>query len=221
MYTFALVAEGMTDLAVIERIVEGTLGSSAIVNPLMPIRDATDRARAKEDTFSAWELVLEYAASEQTIVALQTNDFLIFQIDTDEGDHPNFGLKLQHCGAMRSIVEIISECQTLILDQLPSNFPAEWRTRIFFAIPVLSTECWLIPLYDPNHTHNIKTINNCNERLTRINQSVIKKDYRTYSNACKNLSKPKLLSKLAARTQCLNIFVESLKKTITAIKPEV
>lgn len=210
MTTFALIAEGMTDVAVVERIVEGVFGKDVGVNPLMPIRDATDAARAKTDTFSTWELVLEYVASEEVEIALATNDYLIIQIDSDQGEHPNFGISFHHEGATKSIADIVSDCKELLLARLHSNVPEEWKDRIIFAVPVLSTECWLLPILNEDHRHTPKTIVNCEKRISALNKGVIKKEYRSYSSAFKKYSKKSFLFKSADRVPCLKKFVDAL-----------
>lgn len=212
MRTFALVAEGMTDVAVIERIVEGALGEEVAINHLMPLRDATDLARAEPNTFSSWELVFEYASSEEVTVALSTNDYLIIHIDTDQGSHPNFGLKLlDQNGRARPINEIVHDCRALIISRLPRSLPKEWMNRIIFAIPVLSTECWLLPLFDTKHAHTPKTINNCEGRLAKLIRRSVQKDYRFYAEKSKSLSRTRSLNDASNRTACLKLFVDSIR----------
>lgn len=210
MKRYALVAEGMTDLAVIERIAEGFFGNEAIINPLMPLRDATDYSRAKQETFSSWELVLEYLSTDQIQAALDTNDFLIIQIDTDQGEHEKFGMKFQIDGKQKSIIEIIDDCQSILISRLGKTATAENLSRIIFAIPVLSTECWLVGLHEEKHNHNIKTINNCEKRLTATIKSGLKKDYRNYSKIAKGFSKKKTLDRVRESTPCLDHFVSQL-----------
>jgi hypothetical protein len=214
MTTFALVSEGMTDVAVIEQILLGCLGTQAYLNPVLPIRDATDRSRAQSDTFSNWELVLEFLASVEPIQALETNDFLIVQIDTDQAEHPNFGLEMHNQGTLKSIEEIVLGCREFLLNRLSKDFPNEWRSRIIFALPVMSTECWLIPIFDENHKHTSKKSINCETRLFAKIQRAITKEYKHYSAACKCLAKQKTLIKIADRTKCLSMFIDSLKISI-------
>jgi hypothetical protein len=60
MPTFAVVAEGITDQAVIENIIQdyyrANLEDEVDVNNLQPLRDATDQARASGQ--GGWERVL-------------------------------------------------------------------------------------------------------------------------------------------------------------------
>lgn len=53
MTTFGLIAEGITDQVVIENILIGYFNNpDIIVNPLLPLRDETDKNRV--DNYSNW-----------------------------------------------------------------------------------------------------------------------------------------------------------------------
>ena len=54
MASFALITEGITDQAVLENILTGLYGEDVEVNPLQPLRDATDTSRVKSDSFAGW-----------------------------------------------------------------------------------------------------------------------------------------------------------------------
>ncbi|RZL63008.1 MAG: hypothetical protein EOP81_14270 [Variovorax sp.] len=211
MKTFALIAEGMTDVAVIERIIDGVFGNDAAVNPLMPLRDATDSSIAKDNTFSNWELVLKYLDSDQVKTALDTNDYLIVQIDTDAGEHENFGLSLHENGERIPINRTISDCSEILKNRLGVNATPENLARIFFAIPVLSTECWLIFLHQNNYAHNENTINNCEKRLSATLKSRTAKTYKNYSSISKKFSKKKILEAACEATPCLKSFVDQIR----------
>ena len=82
MPSFALITEGITDQIVIENILYGFVGDLEIdINPLQPLRDETDENRASN--FGNWHKVLEYCSSDRFKNALQFNDFIVVQIDTD------------------------------------------------------------------------------------------------------------------------------------------
>lgn len=212
MKRFALIAEGWTDIAVIENIVYGLCGNDGVVNPLMPLQDATDAERTKEKNFSNWELVFQYLASQQVQIALSTNDYLIVHVDTDEGDHENFGLPLTKGGVTKSISDIVSECKTLLIAKLPKDIAPADVGRIIFAIPVLSTECWLVGLHDAKHTHAPSKANNCLQRLYGAVQKKMKvsKKYRCYQALSSGFSKHKTLTAVQPRVECLDIFVRAM-----------
>lgn len=211
MHKFALIAEGWTDVAVIENIIYGALGDDAVVNPLMPLRDATDAARHSTQNFSNWELVLEYLSTDQVRLALAANDYLIVQIDTDQAEHPNFGLQLTANGNLKPIAQIVHECKQLLLSRLPNQLSQEDRSRVLFAIPVLSTECWLIGLLNELHLHSPSKANNCEHRLhlTLKGRNKLVKDYRCYKSLSQGFKKSKALNSVRLRVECLELFVAS------------
>lgn len=212
MTTFALIAEGLTDVAVIENIIYGLYKDNAQLNPLMPLRDATDTSRDAAGRFSNWELVMQYLSSDQIEEALDNNDYLIVQIDTDAGDHKNFGLNLTISGVTKSIYDIVMECRQLLLSKFPTNILPSMQNRIIFAIPVLSTECWLIGLYDQQHLHVISKANNCFNRLNGVlkGNAKIEKNFQCYSQLSTVFRKNKTLKTASSRIECLELFLNAM-----------
>src|SRR4051794_28026303 len=109
MPTFALISEGLTDQFVIERLVEvicsANFDEGVDINPLQPLRDVTDAVTAPH---GGWELVLEYC-DNGVGDALAANDYIVIHLDTDQGDHPNFGVALTDEGSDRPFCELIAD----------------------------------------------------------------------------------------------------------------
>lgn len=53
MASFALITEGITDQVVIETLLLACLGADTAVNPMQPLRDATDESR---QAMHAWRV---------------------------------------------------------------------------------------------------------------------------------------------------------------------
>lgn len=212
MVTFALIAEGKTDIAVIESILYSVYTDNYRINPVMPLMDATDTYRNAPEYFSNWQLVLTYLATNQIRLALAANDYLIVHIDTDLGEHPNFGLEISKFGITNDILTIVNSCKQILLSKLDAELTDSERDRIIFAIPVLTTECWLIGLYDLKHQHKPNTINNCEARLhIAVNRSIkIVKTYDGYLKLSRNFMKSKITRQVSARVECLNLFLSAL-----------
>ena len=209
MTTFALITEGITDQVVIENILYGLTKGAAVTREILPKRDATDISRVEKGKFSGWELVFEFLQSEDIIDAIDNNDFVIIQIDTDEGDHPNFGLGLHG----KTIITIVEECIEKLKSSLHPEFPISELERLLFAIPVLSTECWIFSLHDTTHKHTDKTINKCENRLQRHLEKKDKnltKEYNFYRDICRDFRKRKNIQAVAQRTPCLQHFVNQV-----------
>lgn len=211
MKTFALITEGITDQAILENILGGLTGGTAITRPLRPLRDETDRNRVADKEFSNWELVLEYIKSEEILDAIQTNDFVVIQIDTDQCEHANFNVSLHNQGKIKDIQNIVVDCIAKIKSLLNPDFPADEMFRLLFAIPVLSSECWILSLVDTNHKHSEKSINSCDKRLgnfLKVKKSSLPKEYEKYLKISYGFNKRKILDSVANRTPCLKIFVD-------------
>jgi hypothetical protein len=213
MTSFALISEGITDQAIIENILDCISEGSAITRALRPLRDETDKSRSAKNEFSKWELVLDYIKSEEMLDAIQTNDFVVIQMDTDQCEHVNFGISLLNEGKPKVIRTLISECTNHIKSMLHADFPSTELYRLIFAIPVLSTEYWLVSLHDGTHAHTTKTAIACSTRLLNLlgKKSIpYRKDYETYSKLSRGFRRKKILSEVAIRTPCLQIFVDQV-----------
>lgn len=211
MTTFALITEGITDQAILENILDCLTDGKAITRALRPLRDETDKKRVAENEFSNWELVFEYLGSEEILNAIQTSDFIVIQVDADQCEHPNFGVSLSQEGSPKTIEKIIEDCIAVIRANLHPQFPAADLDRLLFAVPVLSSECWLIALFDPTHTHTRKTVNACVNRLLPLlarKKVRYKKEYETYSDLSKHFRNKKTLDATANKTPCLKAFID-------------
>jgi hypothetical protein len=216
MTTFAIISEGITDQAILENIIDCLTNGDGITRPLLPLRDETDKNRVAEKEFSNWELVFEYLASEKILDAIQTNDFIVVQVDTDQCEHPNFGINLLSDGEIKDIQQIVTECIATIKGKLHPQFPEEDICRILFAIPVLSSECWLVAAHDPTYVHHKKKINGCANRLQIVlgqkkPRFAYKKDYEAYSELSRYLRKRKNLNAAAKMTPCLQAFINQFQ----------
>src|SRR5258705_8105680 len=119
MATFALISEGLTDPIILEHMIHQICSEmfdeGLDINPLQPLRDATDSAIAA--SHGGWELVLEYC-EERVADALATNDYVVIHLDTDQGDHPNFRLPLTDQGADRTYDDLVTDAIKIIAARL-------------------------------------------------------------------------------------------------------
>lgn len=212
MKSFALITEGITDQAILENILDGLTGGTAVTRALRPLRDETDRNRVADEEFSNWELVLEYLKSEEILDAIQTNDFVVIQIDTDQCEHANFGVSLlDNSNQMKNIQDIVADCLAKMQSLLNPAFPASEMFRLLFAIPVLSSECWLLSLADSNHIHSKKLAHSCKTKLDYflyLKNKSLSKEYEKYLKISSDFRKPKVLARVANKTLCLKIFID-------------
>jgi hypothetical protein len=217
MPSFALITEGITDQIVIENILYGFVGDAEIdINPLQPLRDETDENRTASP--GNWHKVLEYCSSDRFKDALQFNDFIVVQIDTDVchdyqvSDRDEEGNEL-------SVEDMTERIQLFLIQRIGAEFYAKYRPRILFAIAVQSIECWLLPLA---YTNNKKgKITGCLETLNRalskqksfsIDPNNKRPEY--YRIVSDPYSKHKKLMSLYESNPSLNTFIRSLEESV-------
>jgi hypothetical protein len=105
MPTFGIIAEGLTDQYVIENILRGFFGGSGddlVVNYVRPPLDATGRAEGAGKTGdkppAGWTLVFKALRDGEHKKALQFNDHVIVQIDTDVCEEKGFDVPRRENG---------------------------------------------------------------------------------------------------------------------------
>jgi hypothetical protein len=209
MSTFALITEGITDQIVLETLLMAQFGSQIDVNPIQPLRDATDAHR--QANFAGWEKVIEACTAERFDEILSVNDFIVVQIDTDQCEHKNFGIALSVNGAERAVPDIVQDVQMKLMQALD---PQRYQGRILFAISVHSLECWLLPLHAKTDADTVST-KNCTDRLERSLKKAgqdYKKDARCYQGLAKPFAKPEKLAYCREKNQSLALFLDSCER---------
>lgn len=217
MPSFALIAEGITDQKVIENILYGFAADAEIdINPLQPLRDETDLNRAANP--GNWHKVLDYCSSDRFKDALQFNDFIVVQIDTDVchdykvSDRNDEGEEL-------SVEAMIERVRLFLVEQIGSVFYDKHRVRILFAIAVQSIECWLLPLaYTDDKKRKTKgCLETLNRALVKQNRRSIdaknkQPDY--YRTVSEPYSKRTKLMSLCVHNPSLYAFVQMLEESV-------
>ena len=212
--TFGIIAEGVTDQVVLRNILFGYFNDyDLIIKILQPVDDTTDSSQMS--TFGGWYNVFLYCKSDYLEVALQKNDFIIIQIDSDCSNEKHFDVPKIDGEKVEFFVERIRKRFQSVISE--SNGREEYdriAERIIFAISVNSIECWLLPLVYNDKTQG--ATDNClfklNKKLpdgSKINPS--KKDKRIYQKISKDFIKTKTLQKAFPQNPSLKIFVESLE----------
>ncbi|MEY9184968.1 hypothetical protein ABIG06_006495 [Bradyrhizobium sp. USDA 326] len=209
MPTFALVSEGITDQIILEQIIHQFLAdrfdNDLDINPLQPLRDATDTAIAAPH--GGWELVLEFC-EERVMDALSANDYVVIHLDTDQGDHPNFGLHLICQGGDRPYDELVADAIKIIAARVGGQVYAAHVDRLLFAISVHTMESWLL-LYFLDRNEPKNSLSRLNRELTRQNKSPLVKEAAHYKRIAGKI-KRKRLSALNGTNTSLGMFLERL-----------
>ncbi|WP_267269653.1 hypothetical protein [Pseudomonas protegens] len=217
MPSFALVTEGITDQVIIERIIytiiEDALGEEPDINILQPLRDATDEARQATGSFGGWERVLEFCSSTEKLKeALEYNEFLVIQIDTDCCGHVNFDVPYHKDGIELTAEELAGNVQSFIEAKLTPELMTQYGHRIIFAIAVHSTECWLMPFYAALERDKRKE-KSCATHLQRALTKAKKnheKTFRCYSDLSNCFNNLRDINNSKSFSKTLEMFINSL-----------
>jgi hypothetical protein len=215
MTTFALITEGVTDQVMLKHLLTGFYGrrenDPIDINPIQPLRDATDSSR--QGNFGGWELVLECVGDSTKIEnSLMYNDYLIIQIDTDSGEHTNYGVPLHSGGDPRPVADVLFDVKKKLVSCIGDKVYEENKERIFFAIAFHSSECWIIHLHS-NEKADQKRVLNCEEHLSRalaVKGVKYTKDHDLYDRVCKPFRKAENINLAKSRNESLDAFIASL-----------
>ncbi|MBV7523155.1 hypothetical protein KW834_01840 [Pseudomonas sp. PDM29] len=216
MIKFALVAEGILDQVVLERIIATVFKNKTtkhLVNPIQPERDATDQSKVALSCFGGWEEVIAYCAKTELLKqALVVNDYIIIHIDTDVCGHKNFNIPIILNCAPIPAKKLIADVESFLAKNLTNNFFQANRHRIIFAVAVHSTECWFLPHYGNNAATQGAT-STCEARLKKeLTKKNIhyEKDYDIYLELSKCFKKYTDLIIYKNKCTSLGVFTDKL-----------
>jgi len=209
MATFALISEGVTDQIVLEQIIHQfcseMFDEGVDINPLQPLRDATDLAAAA--AHGGWELVFEYCEN-RVMDALSANDYVVIHLDTDQGDHPNFELALTRRGADRPYNDLVADAIAIIAARLGRNLYDAHVERLLFAISVHTMESWLL-LYFYDRDEPKRSIVRLNRELKKQDKAALVKTEASYRRVADKIRRKHLL-KLRNTKNSFGLFLASL-----------
>jgi len=221
MKTFGIISEGPSDQIIIENILVGYFNDMDLpkrIRYLQPLNDATDNDTRKH---GGWMNVFEYCQSDYLIEALEQNDYLIIQIDTDRCEEQHYDVsRRKDNGDILAPEELIRK----VIEKFESLFAAYHndkynllKNRLLFAICVEEMECWLLPLYHDDKTKS--ATNNCIHKLNpKINEKFGKfidknnKPVSYYDKFSRLFIKKKTIEKVYDHNISLKIFLDGLGK---------
>lgn len=227
MKTFGIIAEGPTDQIVIQNILVGFFDEpdlTTAIRNLQPLKDHTDQMVSK----GGWLNVFEYCKSQYFIDALEQNDYLIIQIDSDVCEQKHFDVSRRTAdGSSKADDVLINDIRERFEKEFIDKFGQEkyglFKNRIIYAICLEEIECWLLPLYFTDKTKS--ATNNCthklNPKLTAEFGIFIDKDNKSnmtpsYWKFSRRYTKKKVLMANAHHNPSLGIFIQTLQeKSIT------
>jgi hypothetical protein len=213
MPSFGIISEGSTDQAVIRNILCGYFGEEPDTTQIQPPSDSAP---------GGWTVLFKCFEAERHKEALQHNDFLIIQIDTDVSEHKGYDVSWRDAeGKEFTPEELSGKVIEKLKKAMGEEFCREYSERLIFAVSVHSIECWLLPLlFDSEATSAGKVVgclNAANIKLIKqnkaplSNQTADKKDLTMYRKISKEYQKKKTLRGASPKNPSLQLFVEQLE----------
>ena len=173
MASFAIICEGVSESNCLHAIVDKmgkSDGDFADIQPEM----TQNHGRVAQNSSGGWTEVLSHCNMETFQTALQTNDYLIVQIDTDRCHEPGFDVpKLDANNKPRSEADIYQDVINRILRDIEPAFFAANKDRIIFAICFDEIECWFLPVFFVNDKKKACSTHNC---IFHLNTALSKKN---------------------------------------------
>lgn len=147
MATFAIISEGISENISLHALVEKMRRTETYFADIQPSTDVKHRHTVQEGS-GGWTEVLSHCNTEVFKQALQSNDYLVVQIDTDRCDDPLFGIKkIDEKNELRTNEEIYNDIIARLLKDVDKSFYEKNRNRIIFAVCFDEIECWFLPLF--------------------------------------------------------------------------
>lgn len=211
----AIIAEGITDQVVIEKILKvhykSVLSDDELsIKHLQPHRDETDEGKQAKDAHGGWKNVLEYLKQDEILIgALSLNEKIVVQIDGDIcfDDSINIDPNLDCDTVCEEIIKLLKK-------QIDSEILEHIEDRLLFAIPLHSTECWLISLHSNDVRYRGKK-NKCIENLAIVTADAgldCTKNHDNYEVLVRPIRKSKNLDDIGTVSRSFQKFRESLPK---------
>lgn len=147
MASFAIICEGISENLSLHAIIEKMSQTDSYFADLQPKTDISHGHTVQEGS-GGWTEVLSHCNTEEFRRALQNNDCLVVQIDTDRCDDPLFGIKkVDESNRPRTHEDIYNDIITRLLQDVDKDFYEANKERIIFAICFDEIECWFLPLF--------------------------------------------------------------------------
>lgn len=167
MASFAIICEGISENLSLHAIIEKMSQTDSYFADLQP-RTEMSHGHTVQEGSGGWTEVLSHCNTEEFRMALQNNDYLVVQIDTDRCDEQPFGIKkVDESNQPRTDADVYDDIITRLLQDVDNDFYEANKERIIFAICFDEIECWFLPLFysDKRACATTGCINKLNQEL--------------------------------------------------------
>jgi hypothetical protein len=213
MPSFGIIAEGVTDQAIIKNILCGYFGEEPDTTQIQPPSDAEP---------GGWTVLFKCFEADRHKEALQHNDYLVIQIDTDVSEHKGYDVPWRDAeGNAFTPEELAARVIARLQKAMGEEFCREYSEKLIFAISIHSIECWLLPLLFESEPTSAGKIVGCldtaNIKLIKQNKKPLSdkngegKDLAVYRKLSKEFQKKKNLNALYQKNASLILFVKQLE----------
>ena len=147
MASFAIICEGISENLSLHAIIEKMSQTDSYFADIQP-RTEMSHGHSVQEGSGGWTEVLSHCNTEEFQMALQNNDYLVVQIDTDRCDEKPFGIKkVDENNQPRTDEDVYNDIITRLLQDVDNDFYEVNKERIIFAICFDEIECWFLPLF--------------------------------------------------------------------------
>lgn len=147
MASFAIICEGISENLSLHAIVEKMIQEDVYFSDIQPRTDISHGHTVQEGS-GGWTEVLSHCNTEEFKRALESNDYLIVQIDTDRCDDKGFNIKkTDDKNLARPDADVYSDIIERLIQGIDKDFYEANKERIIFAICFDEIECWFLPLF--------------------------------------------------------------------------
>lgn len=212
---FGIIAEGPSDIVVIRNILTGYFSDPDLeLTEIQPVK----KQPSGEYEAGGWNQVLSCCTSARLRGALQFNEAVIIQIDTDVCEEKGYdiskrGEKDKGVTPEELILRVEEKLSALIGTEVMEKF----ADRILFAVCVDELECWLLPLYYTDRkksktTGCLSTLNQALGKKEDFTIDVNKKNHRYYEAISEPYRKKrKELMAAAEHNVSFKVFMDKLQ----------
>ena len=220
MRKFGLVAEGFTDIQVLESVLFSFFEEDDIVaEPLRPNR------LAKQD--GGWTKVMKYLRDDaKDFLENNPKAILIVQIDTDISTEVGFDVSHpKNDDGDVDVEELLKQVRARLVQEINYNYEIYelHKERIIFAISMHSIECWLLLVYtetenfDDCFTELVTAVQSNDvlakypdlQRLRKLKNG--NKSFKDYQNLSSPLSNSAILDSCAKKNPSLQDFANQIQ----------
>lgn len=211
---FGIIAEGPSDIAVIRNILSGYFSDPDFeLTEIQPVK----RQPSGEYEAGGWNQVLSCCASDRLRGALQFNEAVIIQIDTDVSEEKGYDVpKRDEAGKELTQEELIVRVEEKLSSLIGPEVMDKFGDRILFAVCVHELECWLLPFYynDSKRSKAVGCLSTLNQALGKKGDFTIdvnKKNHRYYEAISEPYRKKrKVLMAASGHNASFKAFMERL-----------